>query len=857
MHLKSIRVAVILLTLFIAVSGVLPVAAQNGKADLPPTQYVPSRDFDTLHIALDLRFDWSKEQAIGSATISFAPLVNNFNRIVLDAADMTISKVLDSTGATLRFSQETAAQKLFVNFPATLPRNRNQTITIFYHTNGTAETRSINGGGGLTFIQPRQQGAGRQIKQIWSQGESVYSHYWFPCYDNPNDFFTSEVTATVEKPLTVISNGKLIEQKENPEGTRTFHWKIEQPHAAYLTSIAVGEYVPVSGEYKGIPIETYVYPDQVEAGKVTTQRLPEMVAYFAEKTGVEYPYAKYAQTVARNFSGGMENISATTQTDLIIHDARTELDHTSDSIQSHELAHQWFGDLVTCRSWSDIWLNESFATYFQALWDEYKFGHDEFLYSDIGEDHDKYFESWSEGQRRPIVTKNYSDPDAVFDNYAYQRGAAVLHMLRKQLGDDAWWRVINHYLTKYRHQPVETEQFRIAIEEVTGQSMDRFFDQWLYRMGHPIFEVTKKYDPNTKSLLLTVKQNQQVDKTNSFPQVDLFETPVEIEIGTASGTKIERVLIKPLREQSFKFEVDSEPRLVNFDYESTLIKELRFEKPKDELAYQLKNDADVMGRLWALDRLSEILSNPATPPTEKNEVTTTLASALESEKFPGARAEILKTLAGQKTEAVRSILVKSTKENAPKVRAAAVSALAKSGDSSLAELYISLLKDPSYAVVRAAASALASTKDPRAFEALAQLAEGESWRGNLRAAALRGLATLDDTRALTVALKYVDDTEPESRAEAVRLVAKLGASTPTAFAIINSALDDAVENQNSLLIAAAGEGFVLLEDKRGLGVLEAARKRPATGDIQKLLGNFEDALKERLSNRKPTEATAK
>ena len=206
-------------------------------------------------------------------------------------------------------------------------------------------------------------------KQIWSQGESEYNHYWFPCYDHPNDFFTSEITATVEKPLSVISNGKLLETKDNKDGTRTFDWKIEQPHASYLTSIIVGEYVPIVSEYQGIPIITNVYPSEVKEGKASTARLTEMVKFFSEKTGVKYPYAKYAQTTARDFGGGMENISATTQTDNMIHDARTELDSNTDGLQSHELAHQWFGDYVTCRDWSDIWLNESFATYFQAMWD--------------------------------------------------------------------------------------------------------------------------------------------------------------------------------------------------------------------------------------------------------------------------------------------------------------------------------------------------------------------------------------------------------------------------------------------------------------------------------------------------------
>src|SRR5882762_11066471 len=346
---------------------------------LPSTQYVRSHDYDTQNIVLNLRFDWKTEQAIGTATITFSPLVSNLKTVQLDAANMTISAVSLVSGTPLDFELDATRQKLLITLDKAYQPGDIQSVKITYHTNGTAETRSINGGGGLSFIQPTSSDP-RRPRQIWSQGESTYSHYWFPCFDNPNDFFTSEIIATVEKPLMVISNGRLISTTENADGTRTFDWKIEQPHASYLTSIVVGEYVPVGGSYLGVPVNTYVYPNEVEAGRVTTSRLPDMVRFFSEKTGIKYPYAKYAQTVARDFIGGMENISATTQTDQIIHDARQELDQSSDGIQSHELAHQWFGDYVTCRSWADLWLNESFATYFQALWDEHHLGENDFLY---------------------------------------------------------------------------------------------------------------------------------------------------------------------------------------------------------------------------------------------------------------------------------------------------------------------------------------------------------------------------------------------------------------------------------------------------------------------------------------------
>jgi aminopeptidase N len=685
----------------------------------------------------------------------------------------------------------------------------------------------------LRFIKPSPDDPTRP-KQIWSQGESEYNHFWFPVYDHPNDFFTSEITATVEKPLSVISNGKLLETKENSDGTRTFHWKIDQPHASYLTSIVVGEYAAVTAEYQGIPITTYVYPSELKEGKVTAARLPEMVKFFSEKTGLKYPYAKYAQTTVRDFGGGMENISATTQTDNMIHDARTELDSNTDGLQSHELAHQWFGDYVTCRNWSDIWLNESFATYFQAMWDEHKLGADDFLFSDVKGNQDAYLAAWRQGNRRPIVTKNYASPDSVFDTYAYPRGGAVLHMLRKNLGEDNWWRAINYYLRKYANQPVETEQFRIAIEESTGQAMDWFFDEWLYKMGHPIFRVTQNYDPTTKALKLSVEQLQTVDNSSQFPQAAYFQTPVDVEIGTAVGTRLERIQILPKKEQSFTLAVDSKPLLVNFDYHGTLIKEVQFEKTTDELAYQLNRDEDLLGRVWALDQLVGRATAATTSEVEKQRITTELANAVAGDKFWGVRLNAATSLGDLKDPAARAALVAATRDANARVRAGAVASLAKSKDATLASLYEKLLNDQSYAVIKAAALALGQTRDSRAYEALSKLIGATSWRDNIRVSALSGMAELQDKRALDVALRYADTGNPVSlRAAALRLLGKVGGGNPKAFSLIAEAATKAFATGDFNLMPAAGEALVSLGDPRGLEVLEQIGHSVSLSERQK------------------------
>jgi aminopeptidase N len=839
---------VVLLTIafFTSISSPAQTPPQPPK-QLPAARYIPSHDFDTQNIKLELRFDWEREQLIGIETITLAPLMTDLRRIELDAANMTFNSVKLSSGVPLKFEFDQSQEKLRITLDGAYQPTDVLNLVIDYHTNGTPTgSAAANAGGGLVFIKPAPDDPKRP-RQIWSQGESEYNHYWFPCYDHPNDFTTTEIIATVEKPLMVISNGKLLSTKENKDNTRTFDWKIEQPHATYLTSIVVGEYAAVEGSYAGIPVISYVYPSELTEGKVTTLRLPDMVKFFSEKTGVKYPYAKYAQTMARDFGGGMENISATTQTDNMIHDARTELDQTSDGLESHELAHQWFGDYVTCRSWADLWLNESFATYFQAMWDEHSLGRDDFLYRDVKGNQDAYYRDWARGLRRPIVTENYANPDAVFDTYAYPRGGAVLHMLRKDLGEANWWRAINHYLTKYAHQPVSTEQFRIAIEEATGQSMDWFFDEWVYKMGHPVFRVTQAYDPAAKTLKLTVKQEQKPDPGYFYPQVTLFQTPVEIEIATTSGTRIERVTIDLKEEQSFTFPVDSEPQLVNFDYGNTLIKELHFQKTTAALIYQLSHDEDVMGRMWALGQLSERRKDKSTPESEKELILKAVSSAVDQDKFWGMKVEAL-AVVQDGGDAVKSVLVAATKDQNARVRVRAVQALGTRKDPTLAGMYQQLLNDESYRVIRVAAEALGQTKSESSYDSLMKLVETPSWRDNISTAGLAGLAALGDKRALDVALKYAAvGNSAQVRAASINVLAMLGKNDSRVFPILSETLLKSASPYNAALFEASARALVELGDQRGLEIFEKAGQKVSLERVKSRLQQLTQQLKQKAA----------
>ena len=841
-----IRSLCLLLILSLSVSArpVQQAATAVQRRALPPAQYIPARDYDARHYKLDLRFDWEREQALGTATITFAPLTSNLSRVEFDAANMTFASVTLVDGRPLRFEADEAKEKLRITLDRAYQPTDEVTVVINYRTNGPQkQPAGIFGtfGGGLTFIKPTADDPNRP-RQIWSQGETEYNHYWFPCFDHPNDFATSELIATVEKPFTVISNGKLVEQRDNPDGTRTFHWVMDQPHATYLTSIIVGEYVPIEMNYDGIPVISYVYPNEVEQGKVSFARIADMVRFFSEKTGVRYPYAKYAQTIVRDFGGGMENISATTLTDTAVHDARTELDQTSDGLISHELAHQWFGDYVTCRSWSDIWLNESFATYFEAMWTEHRLGRDEFLYSEVKGNQEAYYEAWRRGLRRPIVTKHYNNPDDLFDVYAYPRGAAVLHMLRRALGEENWWRAIHHYLTKYAHHPVQTEEFRIAIEEATGQPMDWFFDQWVYKMGHPIFRVTKEYDPSKKTLVLTVKQEQKPDPSEPYPQNEFFRAPVEIEIGTSRGTRIERVWIEPKEEQKFYFALDSEPLLVNFDYGGALIKELRFEKPVSELVYQLRHDEDVLGRVWALGELKAKLQAKDVAEAEKEQIIGAIGESLTKDAFWGVRRDAAAALEGVRSEAARKALVVATRDQKSLVRARAIRALAATGDATLAPIYQQALNDQSYAVIDAAAEALGKTRSSEAYALLTKLLDQQSWRQRRRIAGLRGLAELGDPRALEIGMRYAQPGNPfEVRGAAFALIGAVGKNDPRAFSFLSEQFNRALVARNQALMIGAIEGLIKLDATRAKQVLEEGRRSlpPQAQDLfQRIVGNL-------------------
>lgn len=851
-----------LLSFVFAATAQTPANTQEEVKKLPPIQYIRSRDFDMRHIALNLKFDWEKEQTFGTATVTLAPLVPDLKIVNLDAGLMIINSV-KLNGKDLTFNYNEKESLLSVNLDRAYKIGEAIIFVVDYRTKGEAvpNTLGFGGGGGLKFIKPNADNpTGR--RQIWTQGETDYNRFWFPSYDSPNDFRTTELTATVEKPMFVVSNGKLTSRKDNGDGTETFHWKMDTPYANYITSVVVGEYSEIkNGEYQGVPISSFVFPNEVKEGVATTKNLPAMVKFFSEILGVKYPFVKYAQTVAEGFSGGMENITATTMTPNMIHDERELLDTDSEDLQSHELAHQWFGDLVTTRDWTNIWLNESFATYFEALWRENAKGRDDFLYSDVRANQQAYFGAWNDGERRPIVTKYYKNADDLFDSYAYPRGGAVLHMLRKYLGDELFFKALNRYLTTNANKPVETEQLRIAIEEATGQSMDWFFDQWIYKMGHPVFEVTQSYDEAAKKLTLNVRQTQKIDILNEYPQVEFFQTFADIEI----DDKVQRVWIKPQAESVFAFDAAQKPKLVDFDNEGTLIKELKFEKSTDELIYQMQRDKDVLGRLEAMNRLESRRKAKETSEADRAKILAALNQTIVNDSFWAIRRDAIRSLTSQPQrdsgenaapivldqDAINA-LTSATKDKNSLVRSAAINGLGLLKDAKFADAFLAALSDRSYAVIDAASAALANTGDARSYAALAKLVDTPSWKNRIRVAGLSGLAALGDKRAFDIGLKYATDKNysPNVRSIALGVVAATGKGDARAFPLVFENFKKALENNDFNSIFNGFRSLIRLADPRGQSAFDSAKEKfknreNILGFVNQLEAQFKKAIEQK------------
>jgi aminopeptidase N len=711
-----------------------------------PLRYVsPSRSYRTTHTALDLEIDLVGQRIAGHVAHSIRSLRDGLEEIPLNCVGLVIDSVRVD-GGRARFdypvsagrstswmagAQEAVADdQLVIHLSAPLARDAGATVAIYYH--GQPKI-------GLYWIQP-EKGIPDKRHEVWSQGEGEDNRYWIPCNDYPNDKATFEGRFRVPRGFTAISNGTLVEKKEAGDHTE-FYWKLDQPQVSYLIMLAVADYKTYETRWRDVPVMYVVPPGTDDATILRGYGLtPDMMEYMSTLIGIDYPYSKYAQVVVQDFIyGGMENTSATTMNMRTLYDERTELTRNEVNLVAHELAHQWWGDMVTCREWSHMWLNEGFATYYAYLYKEHREGDDAFRYQMRNAHNDVV--NADNTEPRPMVVDFYNRTDARNNAHVYVKGASLLHMLRFLLGDRLYHETIRHYGEAHRFDVVETHDLTRAVKDVTGENLDWFFEQWAFLAGHPKFRVTKSWDRTASVLHLKVEQTQ---KTGGL--VPVFRVPVDIEVTWDGGRRVHRVTIEQA-EQDYYFHVPSEPTMVVFDKGDWILKALDFPKSASELVYELEH-GDYMTRVRAAEALGGKGSDARSVPA--------LRAALLADGHYGLRRDAALALGRIGNDAALTALVEGLSVADALVRLACVEAMGSfhGNEAAAARLERAFDDDRAYGVRAEAVNSLVKIRSPRAGEVCRRAIGDDSGRSMVRIAGLNGLAELKDVGSIDRVKKY-------------------------------------------------------------------------------------------------------
>jgi aminopeptidase N len=572
----------------LSLSCVSPLSAQHVDVWSRPIQVERSRSLDFIHYRVSLTFDLDAKAFWGENEITLTPLTDEVDHCVLDAEEIIITGAVDDAGQELFYVQGDTS--VVITFPQTLSYGDTITLTVAF--------RGDNPQQGLFFDDASDEHPRMVSTDSWPDE----AHHWIPVYDYPNDKVTHELIVTAPEGNRVLSNGRLVGVVDDEgAGTTTWHWSQEQPHATYLFMLAIGPFTVIEDSLGSLPVNYWVYPEDAEDARWIFAKTPRMLAFYADLFDYPYPWAKYDQVTTPHVGGGAEATSATILGDGVIHDRRAEQDFSWERVIAHEIAHQWWGDLITLREWSHTWLNESFGTYSDYLWTRHESGEDEGAWALLGKKN-AYLREARTRYRRPIVFNRYERPHDNFDSHTYPKGACILHQLRFILGDESFFRALGAFLDAYAFEPVDTHDFMKTVKEVTGRNMDWFFEQYIFSPGHPVFEISSSWDAGDGQMHLRVAQVQ--DRDHGVP---IYRTPLQIGIVTASGKTVETVWLEN-EQDVFVFESREEPLLVRFDEGNWLLKEWTYVKSVEELLYQARHD-DVIGREWAVRELGRSGSN--------------------------------------------------------------------------------------------------------------------------------------------------------------------------------------------------------------------------------------------------------
>jgi len=673
----------------------------SAEAPLQPAATILTEVVDTK---LDVRFDYKKQHLLGTAILTLRSHFYPQSELVLDAKGFDIQRVEligDKKNRSLNYNYN--RRKLVIALDHPYPRTTPYQVRIVY----VAKPNELPQGGsaaitsdkGLYFINPLGLEKNKP-RQIWTQGETESNSCWFPTIDKPNQRMTQEISMTVEKQFKTLSNGLLISSKANSDGTRTDTWKLNAPHAPYLATMVVGDFALVSDSWRGKPVDYYVEPQYAGTARAVFGHTPEMLDFYSKKLGVEYPWEKYAQIAVRDYvSGAMENTTATTHGATIQATRQDLIDanyQTAESTIAHELFHHWFGDYVTTESWSNLPLNESFADYSEFLWAEHKYGADEaglVQQTKIN----NYLEE-AQSKREPLIRYRYANREDMFDRHSYDKGGRVLHMLRKYVGDDAFFASLNHYLLQNKQTPVEISKLRTAFEETTGEDLMWFFNQWFLQRGHPELRITHTYTNGQVALRV-----QQVQDTVFQP---IFRLPVTVAVWTNGSLPTEHRITVTKADQTFTLPTSQKPNLVKFDNESQLLAQFDEERSQDELVFQYYHAQGYQQKAEVL----ELLQNKTT----ELPVSSLLRNALNDRFWAVRRIALdhLRRYRGPEPEGMRKDVQRlATADRNPRVRAQAIATLATFPDGDYSALYGAALRDSSALVAAAAVQVIAKKPD--------------------------------------------------------------------------------------------------------------------------------------------------
>ncbi|MGZ5135035.1 MAG: M1 family aminopeptidase [Flavitalea sp.] len=699
----------------------IQISAQEGTDEKQDTTWktvyreTPALINDLVHTKLDVRFDYDKAYMYGKAWITLKPHFYSTDSLSLDAKGMEIKKVALVKGNSMNsLKYEYDGMILYIKLNKTYKGGENYTIYIDYISKPNEYkgkgSAAITDAKGLYFINPKGEEKDKPT-QIWTQGETEATSVWCPTIDKPNQKTTQELSMTVPDKYVTLSNGKLTAQKKNTNGTRTDTWKMELPHAPYLFFMGVGDFAIVKDSYKGKEVSYYVEKEYAGVARKIFGNTPEMIAFFSRVLGVEYPWVKYSQMTARDYvSGAMENTTATLHQESAQQDARELVDGNQwESTIAHELFHQWFGDLVTTESWSHLTLNESFANYSETLWDEYKNGKDA---GDAQNYNDMNGYLQSQSDKKDLVRYYYNDKEAMFDAVSYNKGGRILHMLRSFVGDSAFFKSLNLYLTTNKFKSAEAHQLRLSFEEVTGKDLNWFWNQWYFGGGHPRLNIDYVYDEAGKKVKVIVKQTQTEGK--------VFRLPVSIDVYNGSSKKRYKVWVQN-KIDTFTFAYTSKPDLINVDGDKVLLAEKKDNKSLENFIHQYKYAGNYLDRREAIDAVSK---------KQDDQKALELMKAALKDKYFGLRGFTLTKLDLKKENVrkeVEPILADIAKNDAKStVRATAIGLLANFSNPEYKNIFIKGVTDSSYTVSGTSLDALLKIDSAEAVRQAKKLGSKEA-----------------------------------------------------------------------------------------------------------------------------------